>query len=65
MTLPLSHWNPGSGVVLDCLIVSIPDLCPLFYFHLDTLFEEYNIQVSISFKAMFLPDYFGMINFVF
>ena len=29
MKLSLSHWYPGSGVVL---IVSIPDLCPLSYF---------------------------------
>ena len=27
--LSLSHWYPGSSVVLDC---SIPDLCPLSYF---------------------------------
>ena len=26
MSLLLSHWYPGSGVVLD---LSIPDLCPL------------------------------------
>ena len=29
MSLSLSHWYPGSGVVLD---VSIPDLCTLTYF---------------------------------
>ena len=28
VTLSLSHWYPGSGVVLD---VSIPDFCPLYY----------------------------------
>ena len=28
MKLSLSHWHPGSGVVLDCMI---PDLCPLSY----------------------------------
>ena len=30
VSLSLSHWYPGSGVVL---IVSIPDLCTLTYFH--------------------------------
>ena len=30
MKLSLSHWYPGSGVVLD---LSIPDLRPLFYFY--------------------------------
>ena len=29
VTLSLSHWYPGSGVVLDCII---PDLCPFSYF---------------------------------
>ena len=29
VSLSLSHWYPGSGVVL---IVSIPDLCTLTYF---------------------------------
>ena len=29
MGLLLSHWYPGSGVVLD---VSIPDLCTLTYY---------------------------------
>ena len=29
VTLSLSHWYPGSG---GCLIVLIPDLCPLSYF---------------------------------
>ena len=28
VSLPLSHWYPGSGVVLD---VSIPDFCNLTY----------------------------------
>ena len=28
VTLSLSHWYPGSGVMLD---VSIPDICPLSY----------------------------------
>ena len=31
VSLSLSHWDPGSGVV--CLIVSIPDLCTNIYFH--------------------------------
>ena len=29
VSLSLSHWYPGSGVVLD---LSIPDLCTLTYF---------------------------------
>ena len=29
VSLSLSHWYPGSGVVLD---VSIPDLCTITYF---------------------------------
>ena len=29
VSLSLSHWYPGSGVVL---VVSIPDLCTLTYF---------------------------------
>ena len=29
MKLSLSHWHPGSGVVLDCIV---PDLFPLRYF---------------------------------
>ena len=37
MSLSLSHWYPGSGVIL---IVSIPDLCTLTYFfqHFDADF---------------------------
>ena len=31
MSLSLSHWYPGAGVVLD---LSIPDLCILTYFYL-------------------------------
>ena len=30
VSLSLSHWYPGSGVVLDC--IRIPDLCTLTYF---------------------------------
>ena len=30
-TRPLSYWYPGSS---GCLIVSIPDICPLSYFYL-------------------------------
>ena len=29
VSLPLSHWYPRSGVVLDCID---PDLCTLTYF---------------------------------
>ena len=32
VSLSLSHWYPGSGVVLDVLI---PDLCNLTYFELN------------------------------
>ena len=32
VSLSLSHWYPGSGVVLTFIIVSIPDLCTLTYF---------------------------------
>ena len=36
--LSLSHWYPGSGVVLD---LSIPDLCSIIYF-IYTIFQEGN-----------------------
>ena len=42
VSLSLSHWYPGSGVVLDCID---PDLCALTYFafctgmHLDGVQE--------------------------
>ena len=32
VSLSLSHWYPGSGVVHLYLIVSIPDLCTITYF---------------------------------
>ena len=35
VSLSLSHWYPGSGVVVWYLIVSIPDLCNLTYFEWD------------------------------
>ena len=31
VNVSLSHWYPGSGVVLDCID---PDLCPLSYFYI-------------------------------
>ena len=31
VSLSLSHWYPGSGVVL---VVSIPDLCTITYFYI-------------------------------
>ena len=34
VSLSLSHWYPGSGVVL---IVSIPDLCTITYFYCDSI----------------------------
>ena len=39
VSLSLSHWYPGSGV-----IVSIPDLCTITYFHpLNTMsMEKFN-----------------------
>ena len=33
--LSLSHWCPGSGMVLECID---PDLCPLSYFDYQELF---------------------------
>ena len=35
VSLSLSHWYPGSGVVLDCIF---PDLCTLTNF--ETVFED-------------------------
>ena len=38
VSLSLSHWYPGSGVgQVWYLIVSIPDLCNLTYFHINSL----------------------------
>ena len=42
MKVSLSNWYPGSGVGL---IVSIPDLCPLSYFH---VFPLDNIRKRIT-----------------
>ena len=44
MKLSLSDWYPGSGVGL---IVSIPDLCPLSYFH---VFPQDNIMHNPVFE---------------
>ena len=41
MSLSLSHWYPGSGVLLDVLI---PDLCTLSYFN--KTFPNYYHQKS-------------------
>ena len=35
VSLSLSHWYPGSGVVLDCIV---PDLCNLTYFDYQSCF---------------------------
>ena len=37
VSLSLSHWYPGSGVVLD---VSIPDLCTFTYFYVKFVSES-------------------------
>ena len=37
VSLSLSHWYPGSGVVT---IVSIPDLCTLTYFYSSQFYEQ-------------------------
>ena len=58
VTLSLSHWYPGSGVVLD---LSIPDLCLLSYLH-STISNEtvstkiYNKHEDFDFK---------IVNFIF
>ena len=36
VSLSLSHWYPGSGMVL---IVSIPDLCTITYFYMFSLYK--------------------------
>ena len=42
LSLSLSHWYPGPGVVLD---LSISDLCTLTYFH-TVLFTQTYIKES-------------------
>ena len=49
VSLSLSHWYPGSGVVL---VVSIPDLCILTYYGYEINFKA-NIQTnSFSFTDL-------------
>ena len=43
VSLSLSHWYPGSGVVLD---LSIPDLCNLTYFATIELFKYGNASLE-------------------
>ena len=51
VSLSLSHWYPGSGVVLD---VSIPDLCTLTYFtyftvvEINKVFQRKNVNIFIT-----------------
>ena len=54
LSLSLSHWYPGSGVVLDCIDL---DLCTLTYFYqLDFL------CCGIQFYVL-LSSYLGFISF--
>ena len=56
MSLSLSHWYPGSGVVL---IVSIPDLCTLTY-----LYEAQGgllfLSMSISVGTLVFMSFFSL-----
>ena len=45
VSLSLSHWYPGSGVVLDC-IVSIPDLCNLITLYEKEFYEKPYSQIA-------------------
>ena len=47
MSLSLSHWYSGSGVVLDC-IVSIPDLCTLTYFYNHSFFDQVGLGLDVA-----------------
>ena len=49
--LSLSNWYPGSGVGL---IVSIPDLCPLSYFHVfprDNIRKPFTLCITQSLNS--------------
>ena len=52
LTLSLSHWYPGSGVVLN---VSIPDLCPLSFFNTrNKLLTQKLLKQGLKFAKPFL-----------
>ena len=54
VSLSLSHWYPGSGVV--SLIVSIPDLCTLTYFEPTIFFiEKYHFLENFS-RVIFMGN---------
>ena len=51
MKVSLSNWYPESGVGL---IVSIPDLCPLFYFHVfprDIIRKTFTLCITQSLNS--------------
>ena len=51
VTMSLSNWYPGSGVGL---IVSIPDLCPLSYFHVfprDNIRKPFTLCITQSLNS--------------
>ena len=50
VSLSLSHWYPGSGVVLD---VSIPDLCTLTYFVI-IIYTRMQMATTQAYKDEFL-----------
>ena len=54
VSLSLSHWYPGSGVVLYC----IPDLCTLTYFEF-TCFILYDDEVRYSKKLISATRLYG------
>ena len=66
--LSLSHWYPGS---VWCLIVSIPDLCPLSYFDkfdrsgMCSSTTKTTKELSISLFMCFRIFNFGQIKMIF
>ena len=59
MKLSLSHWYPGSGVMLDCTHVLISDLWPLSYLYNQACRQSHYFHVIIhsfiSFCSVALP----------
>ena len=49
VSLSLSHWYPGSGVVLDA---SIPELCTLTYFDKFNSVYFYSVSGLFSFSSV-------------
>ena len=47
VTLSLSHWYPGQ---VWCLIVSIPDLCPLSYYYQQHECAPFEISDQIGYR---------------